>query len=139
MTTKTRHFVTFYSPGTFVAESTTKEITAWDTVLAIELAAGIVERYGARPFGFRFTTRGREDDDFDSKETAKSGMYYLGGTVQTLTELEAKNDPSESILLSNMRANGWDKVIVSSKGWRWSQPLKDGDIVLNTALPGGPE
>jgi hypothetical protein len=128
-----RHFVTFYSPGTFVAETTTKPITAWNVEAACALAAGINERHGARPYGFRFSTRARGPDDLDSREVASSAMYYLGGTVETLAEVEARNDPSERILLSNMRGNGYDRIVRSGGPgrWSWTQPLCPDDVVIS--------
>ena len=53
------HFVTFYSPGTFVAETTTKPIPSWDVDLAVAMASDIRERHGALAYGFRFSTRAR--------------------------------------------------------------------------------
>lgn len=125
-----QHFVTFYSPGTFFAEDTTKPIDAWSTETAQQMAAEIVERYGARPFGFRFMTRSREDDDLDSRVTATSSMHYLGGTIETIEEVNARNDPSEEILRFNMRANGYNRIIRGASPWQWVQPLGDDDVVL---------
>lgn len=125
-----RHFVTFYSPGTFVAESSTEPIAAWDVDAAVEMAGKITERYGARPYGFRFTTRARGDGDLDSKVVATSPMHYIGGLVRTLEEVRAKADPKERILLSNMEGNGYARVWQTTKGWLWTQPLNDNDVVL---------
>ncbi len=107
----TRHFVTFFSPGTFVSETSKKPIDSWDVDRAVKMAADIVERHGATPYGFRFTTRERGDDDFDSQESATSGMYFLGGELLTLADVEARNDPKDSTLLSNMRTNKYARVI----------------------------
>lgn len=126
-----QHFVIFYSPGTFVAETSSKPIDAWDVETAKEMARTITERHAATPYGFCFITKGREDSELDSKEIARSGFYYLGGTVRTLEELEAKNDPSEAILRSNMRACGWQKIITNNNSWKWTQPLREGDTVLD--------
>jgi hypothetical protein len=126
-----KHFVTFYSPGTFVAETSAKDIGSWNVDDAVAMSAMIEERHGARPYGFRFTTRERGDDDFDSKETAQSPMYYLGGKVETLEEVEARNDPEERILRSNMQGNGYKRIWTSTRGWKWTQPLKDDDVVLD--------
>lgn len=129
-----KHFVTFFSPGTFMAESTTKEIDSWDVKKAVKMAKAVTERYGAKPYGFQFSTRERGPDDLDSKVSKKSGMYFLGGRVWTLAELEKKADPKEEILRSNMRGNGWDRVVVNDNSWRWTQPLDKGDEVLNVKL-----
>lgn len=129
-----QHFVTFYSPGTFFSEESTKPIVSWDVDKAIEMARDVTERYNATPYGFRFSTRERGPDDFDSKETARSQTYYLGGRIETLAEVEARNDPKERILLSNMRGNGFDRIVVNDNSWRATLPLYDGDVVLNVKM-----
>jgi len=125
-----KHFVTFYSPGTFVAEQTTKPIESWDVEEAVILSRDVKERYGAIPFGFRFSTRERCDDELDSRESKRSKMYYLGGTVLTLEEIKARKDPADATLISNMECNGWDRVLENRNSWRWSAPLEEGDVVL---------
>lgn len=125
-----KNFVTFYSPGTFVAENTTQPIEKWDLNEAMKMARGIKERYNATPYGFQFSTRRRDGDELDSREVKCSNMYYLGGRIYTLEELERENNPDNRILISNMRCNGWKMVIVNTNSWKWTQPLKDGDIVL---------
>lgn len=125
------HFVTFYSPGSFVAEDNTKPIDSWDVDKARKMAEAITERYGAIPYGFRFTTRSRGPDELDSKVTATSPFYYLPHCkVETLEEIARRDDPAESILRSNMRINGWDRVVTTTKGWKWTQPLDKDDVVL---------
>jgi hypothetical protein len=128
-----QHFVTFYSPGTFMAEQSALPIVSWDTAKALEMAAGVKERHGATPYGFRFSTRGRGPDDLDSREIAKSPMYYFGVKVETLAEVEARGDPGESIRRANMRGNGWDRIATTTSGWKWTQPLGADDVVLETA------
>ena len=123
-------FVRFFSPGTFVAESTTKEIASWNVSRALEMMADIEERYGARPYGFQFFTKKRGWRDFEPKEIDRSGMYYVNCKVETLEEIERRSEPGESTLLQNMKSNGWDKVVSSKKGWAWTQPLREGDTVL---------
>ena len=126
-----KHFVTFFSPGTFVAEDTTRSIDSWDVNKAKEMAKSIKERYGATPYGFQFSTRERKDDELDSKVIQRSGMYYLGGKVLTVSQLEKMNDPKNKILISNMKCNGWKRVIQNNNSWRWTQPLEKGDKVLD--------
>lgn len=124
------HFVTFFSPGTFLAEEDKRPIDSWDVEKAKSMAATIKQRYGATPYGFQFTTRTRRAKDLDSKVTKTSGMYYLHAKVETLEEIEARNDPRESRLVSNMRGNKWDRVVTNTKGYKWTQPLQKGDVVL---------
>lgn len=127
------HFVEFYSPGTFVAETTVKPIDAWDVGTAVAMAAGIVERYGARPYAFRFLTRERGPHDLDSHVSERSGTYYLAGTVRTIEDVERDADPSERILLSNMRNNDWTRIVEGHSPWKWTQPLHENDVVLEPA------
>ena len=124
-----KHFVTFYSPGTFVAETTTKPIRSWSVATALRMAKAIKERYGARPYGFRFETRSRGPKDLDSRVVAESPMHYFGVKVETLEQIKARNDPNDRILISNMEGNKWSRVVSSKKGWRWTQPLNDNDVV----------
>ena len=134
-----RHFVVFYSPGTFVAETTERPIDEWDVRIAVDMSRRVIERHAARPYGFRFITRSRGTHDLDSKETKRSGMYYLGGTIETLQQIEARNNPDERILCSNMRGNGWDRVVTNRNSWKWTQPLHDGDVVLDLSEFATPE
>jgi hypothetical protein len=126
-----KHFVTFYSPGTFVAESSVKEIEAWDPKLAQRMAEEITERHNAVPYGFRFHTMTRLAGEWEPKCTGTSPMHYLPHCkVETLAEIEARNDPKDKILLQNMRGNGYDRIVVTTKGWRWTQPISANDVVL---------
>ena len=125
-----KHFVTFYSPGTFVAEQTELPISKWDTDVAIGMARTIKERHGATPYGFRFTTRSRKNNKLDSRETKRSPMYYLGGKVETLDEVKARATERDRILIANMEGNRYDRIITNDNSWRWTQPLEKEDVVL---------
>lgn len=125
-----RHFVTFYSPGTFFAEQTTLPIDLWDVEQARKMAEGVTERYDAKPYAFQFSTRSRADDELDSRVKASSGMYFINCKVRTLEEVEAANDPKEKTLLANMRGNGFAAVAQTVSEWKWTQPVREGDIAL---------
>lgn len=133
--TMERHFVEFMSPGTFFPEVTSQPIDAWDVDAAVAMASEIRERYGARPFGFRFVTKSRTDLELDSKQTSVSAMYYLGGTVHTAEEILARDNPNEAVLRSNIRSNGIKRVIVNDNSWRFTAALHDDDVVLDVRLP----
>jgi hypothetical protein len=125
-----KNFVTFYSPGTFVAETDEKPIESWDVNLAMKMAKEIHQRYNATPYGFKFSTRERGENDLDSKVSATSNMYYLGGEVYTVKQLKELNDPNNKILIENMECNGWERCIINTNSWKWTQPLEKDDIVL---------
>ena len=125
-----KHFVTFFSPGTFVSEQSTQEIDSWDVEEATKRSKKIMERHGAIPYGFQFSTRERTEDDFDSKEVDRSNTYFINCKIETLTEIEERNNPDEEILRSNMRGNGYDSVAVTIEGWKGTYPIQEGDVVL---------
>lgn len=140
MGTRQQEFVTFYSPGTLFAEQTSKAIERRDSALAVALGESIVERYGARPWGFRFETRIVADPVPDgmggtlrveSRTLDTSGMHYLGGRLETFDDVAARNDASESILRSNMRCNGmW--IVVANERTR-AQPFDEADVIVDAA------
>jgi len=125
-----RHFVTFYSPGTFVSETTERPIKSWDVATAKRMAKRIKERYGATPYGFRFMTRARKATDLDSKVAKTSPMYYLGGTVETLAQVKARATDKERILIANMEGNNIKRIITNDNSWRFTGELHDDDVVL---------
>ena len=51
-----QHYVQFFSPGTFVAETSTRTIDSWSVTTALKMAGKVTERYGATPYGFKFHT-----------------------------------------------------------------------------------
>ena len=132
MTTTLKHYVDFYSPGTFVSESSRRPIEAWDTTAAVELANGIMERHGAKPYGFRFVTM-REHPPIDDgaggflevtpKLVEQSGLHYLGGTVLTFDDLEFTDTEQRKrwrICRDNMRCNDEPVIIMNDNSWRFT-------------------
>ena len=126
-----KHYAVFYSPGTFVSEESWVEIDGWDVYKAVELSRGIKERHGATPYGFQFKTKERGDEDLDSRVVETSAMYYLGGEVFTLRDIEQRADPKEHTLLWNMRVNGVERVIINNNSWKFTAPLLEGDVILD--------
>lgn len=122
-----KHYVTFHSPGSFVSETTTKEIDTWSVDLAILMVKDIKERYGATPYGFRFKTK--ESDGWSPKTVKESGMYYLGGKLMKLIDIPDTKE--NSILRDNMRFNNYDYVIENTNSWKITLPFyKDKDTIL---------
>lgn len=139
MTTE-KHFVTFMSPGTFVSESTTKPIDSWDPRKAVEIGDGIIERHGARPYGFVFETRMCADpvpdgrggtQKVEQKTIAKSGTHFLGGRIETLDDVERRDDPREHILRMNMGGNEMWIVCIVENGYRSTHEFAVDDVVVS--------
>ena len=123
-----KHYVTFYSPGTFVSETTVKEIDVWSVDLAVYYAKRIKERHRATPYGFRFETR--ESDGWSPKTVKESGMYYLGGKLLTLDDIPDTH--ANSVLRDNMKYNNYEYVIENTNSWKVTVPFyKDKDTLLD--------
>lgn len=101
----------------------------------IEMANSISERYGATPYGFSFITRERKDEDLDSKIIKQSGIYYLGGKILTLKDIENRNNPNDRILISNMKSNKIKKVIENTDSYKITLPFYDEDTLLEYIPP----
>ena len=125
-----RHFVEFLSPGTFVSESDIKEIDSWDIEQAKIMAKSIKQRHGATPYGFRFLTRSRKDNELDSRITDTSSIYFLGGKVLTLQDVKARKDPRDETLIWNMEVNRYDRIIENTNSYKITLPLNKDDVVL---------
>jgi len=128
---KKAHFVTFYSPGTFVSEEITKKIKSWNVKLAKQIAKKISVGYNSTPYGFSFHTRERKVNDLDSHITKRSTMYYLGGEVKTLKQIKERKNKNDKTLIANMECNKWNKVIINTNSWKIILPLKSKDVVLS--------
>jgi hypothetical protein len=124
-----KRFVTFFSPGTMVAESTTKCVASWDIDKAVAMMADVKERHGARPYGFQFYTMRRGLRDFEPKEIDRSPFYYVNCKVQTLEDIEAEG-PASATLAQNMKTNKWERVVTTTEGYKWTQPIRENDVVL---------
>ena len=135
-----KHYVVFYSPGTFFDETDSQPIeTFGDTQAAVELAASINQRYGAKPYGFRFVTcielppvidpETGEKMEVESKQIAESGTYFINGRLRKYDEVLAENDPQESILRSNMRQT--PIVCETSNTYRHTGIFREEDFVVN--------
>ena len=125
-----KHFVTFFSPGTFVPEETEKEIESWDTEKAIKMSKDIKERHNAKPYAFQFSTRERKDHELNSKIIKRSCKYFLGGQIYTLDEIKARNNPNDATLVNNMEINNLNRVIENNNSWKTVLPFQENDILL---------
>lgn len=124
-----KHFVEFFSPGTFVSERTRKEISSWSVELAVSMVGNISERHGATPYGFQFLTM--ESNGWEPEEVSRSGMHWLGGKVFTLKNIEDRNNPEDYVLISNMKNNGFDRIIENNNSWKFTGFFGDDDVLLD--------
>lgn len=122
-----KHFVEFFSPGTFVSEVDQKEIDSWDVEEAKEMARTIKQRHGATPYGFRFKTQ--ISDGWEPKTTEKSGTYFLGGKI--IAYKDVPDTQENRILRSNMEINGWDFIIENTNSWKVTLPFEKNDVLLD--------
>ncbi|MFW6089535.1 MAG: hypothetical protein ACODAB_07270 [Gemmatimonadota bacterium] len=130
------HYVTFYLPGLFVADVTSRPIGSWDTRAAAEMARE-VGGANRRPYAFHFETRIVEDPipdgeggtlDVVPKVVERSGAHHLGGKVERYDEVEARGLEDERILRHNMRCNG-NPIVV--RGESSALPFLDTDVLVD--------
>lgn len=137
-----RHLVTFLSPGTLFAETTTKEVSSWDPVEAMRVGEGIVERHGAKPYGFYFSTDivappvpdGEGGTlNVQPREVDKSGTFFIGGELLSYDDVEAEDKAGISkytILLSNMEGQFW-VVHRGKRSYLTHNPFTEKDVQVD--------
>lgn len=112
----TVRYVRFLAPGSFVANDWTKEVRTADPT-AIEWPEN----------AYAFTMHERVDvvdgPEVFKGEVRQIGPMYYHPDSKIETQAEAAlNKNSTSTLLSNMRCNGWDRIVWSRWG-NWPQPF----------------
>lgn len=140
MSIKQKHFVRFFSPGTFCSEVSIQEIDSLDTTKAVKMAKDITERYNARPYGFRFETNTSSDPipdgnggflKVESRLDKSSGIYYIGGKVFNYDQIKDRNNPDDNILLSNMR-NNCPLIVEITNGYLSTMPFEENDSIVDS-------
>ncbi len=119
------HKVMFFYPGSLFPETEAQRVRSRDPKKTIvpKTAFGfqffdVIERKATREDGQELTDREVVD---------KSGMYYPGGEAFTAAQVK-RLAGNNRILLSNMSANGWKKVVQTRCGN--FQPLNTDDVIL---------
>jgi hypothetical protein len=109
-----KSYVEFLSPGTVMANASSREVTSRDP-LAVDLPRG------AYAFRFYDIVEGEIDGTpVRSERVDRSKTYYPGGEIRSLEECRARSRAS-SILVMNMESNRWSHVIFGA-GDMWAQP-----------------
>jgi len=138
MAAKRKHFVDFFSPGTFAAEGSRRSIPSWDTAKAVKIAKKIKERHGAVPYCFCFVTYICADPVSDGeggkmevkpKEVERSGMYYLTGEILKYDDIPENED--NHILRSNMRCNDNPVSVVNTNSYKWTANFNKDDVIVD--------
>lgn len=116
----TKHYVTFYYPGSFFDEEEVRAIPARGQIGAVPKGA------------FGYQEWDREEREIDG-ETLKGqpknrGPMVYFGTVLTTADVE-RLPGDHTILLSNMRGNNWPRVVRTVRGN--FKPLTD-DVRVET-------
>lgn len=136
MAKHTRHYVDFRSPGSFVAEESSRPIEALDTRLAVRLARGVVERYHQTPYAFRLRTMLEADPvtidgevfEVVPKRVALSGEHFIGAEVLSYDQIPV--DAKHEILRGNMKCNGYP-LVAQRAGGGWTQPFDEDACVVH--------
>lgn len=108
------HYVTFWSPGSFVANEQT---------VSVESADPRKVKWPDSAYAFRMF---RREDVIDGDKTYQGKpeqigpiYYHPDSTVQSYEQAKG-NLKATAILLDNMRINGWDQIIWTRWG-NWPQ------------------
>lgn len=120
---KQTHSVTFFCPGSFMDEQQTHPIASWDSRRAIAMAETVVERYGAKPYAFRFQTQ-----NANGEETAESGLHFIDGVVLTRDDVDPVKNP---VMHSNMGNEGWEVVCRTQRSYLHHGVFRPGDCTVD--------
>jgi len=132
-------FAQFYSPGTFFAETSTMPLETGSIKEAVNLSKEVSERYGAKPYAFDIVTKlvAQPVDDgeggvipMSTKEVERRGRFFIGGRLIRYEEM-VKVEGERSVIVSNMRGNGWPICIENVNSYKSTQPFKEDDAVVD--------
>ena len=124
---ETKHYLETYYPGFLVSDTSVEEVDHRDPK-RVEL--------DDRAYAFRFfdrtVTTTPDGEALMGKPKNHSGLIFPEGRVMTPEDVE-RDMPGEKILISNMRCNGYKRVVHTKFGQTF--PLNDEDVVLGDIVP----
>ncbi|MEH2698511.1 hypothetical protein DXU03_15155 [Rhizobium johnstonii] len=103
--------VHFSFPQMFRADEVVGNLPSFDVEEAKKIANRMISQWGDQPFSFHFVRRYLKSNGNQSLEV--SPTYFLGGHVRTLEDVCCDNKPDEQILVANMRARDYRRVITT--------------------------
>lgn len=125
---RTKHWVTFYSPGSIVSNH-------WDRAYDKPVVASEVE-WPKEAYAFSIHRRNdiiEEGTVYRSKALQVGRTYYHPDSrIESLDDVRFLS-PKNKVLINNMESNKWSHVIWSRWG-NWPQPF---DATKSCILPGG--
>jgi hypothetical protein len=102
------HFVIFITSVKFGTKLVEREIDSWDPKIACSLIKTLI----TYPLGFYFETKHCLDTESNCFVTEKtSHMFFINGIISSLQELQDKNNPEDSILISQLKQNNVENFI----------------------------
>ena len=124
---------TFYEPGSFMSEETSRVVKTRDPNEIAKMAPERAFCFTIEDFVEKTTTVDGENFKKTESVGGPSGRFYLGGNLYTVDELKAKfeGDRNKQTLISNIEGNGYPKAIHCRTG-NW-QPFTDQDVFLDIA------
>ncbi|MCK9434317.1 MAG: hypothetical protein M0R32_05725 [Candidatus Cloacimonetes bacterium] len=128
MKKSTHIYVEFQAPGILFAEMWTEDINSTDPNDI---------KWPDNAYAFRIYKREDIEDNGNIYKGTASQVgptyYHPDSKVETLAQLEARNDPKNKILVSNMKGNKWNEVVWS----RWGSFPQPYDSKHNCILKAG--
>ena len=112
--------VEFLSPGTLFSESSSYAVRSRSLGPVLTKMRGVIERHGAKPYGFRFT---------DGNGKPVSGTHYVTGKVIAFRDVP--DDKEHSMLKRNMRCNEQPFAIENNNSYRFTGEFEKDDVVVN--------
>lgn len=103
-----KHFVIFVISAKFGTTLVEREIDSWDP----KLACGLIKTLITYPLGFYFETKHCLDIESNYFITEKTSlMFFINGIISSLQELQDRNNPEDSILISQLKQNNVENII----------------------------
>lgn len=117
------HHVLFLFQGSMYIEERAIPVPVWDLRLALDLTQEAEARVGARPYGFRFSTR------VQGSRVDESGVVFVGGRVRRYEEVPNALAGRNRVLRQNMSAN--DHPVVCETLIKWPLPFNEEDYLID--------
>lgn len=138
MKTKKYYLVTYYSPGSFVSETSSARFKNFNLASFVKRAKSISERHGSKPYGF--TVEEKEEPvsmpvvegfkvEVEPNTLSSSGTYYITGNLIFYDDI--KNNKEKAILASNLYNNSLGIGIENCNSWKFTGDFERNDFIVD--------